>query len=63
MKEIIVKIDADGNLSTEANGFKGRSCLTETMKLLDKLSAKPISQRFKPEYNQQVGQSERIKEC
>ena len=62
MKEIIVKIDADGNMTTEAQGFKGKSCLTETMKLLDKLSAKQISQRLKPEYNQ-VGICDKVAEC
>lgn len=61
MKEIIVKIDENGNMTTEAQGFKGKACLTETMKLLEKLSKQQTSQHFKSEYNQ-IAQAERVAE-
>ena len=61
MPEITITAKEDGTLQTEAQGFKGKACLTETLKILRNLNAKQTSQRLKSEYNQ-VGVMERVAE-
>ena len=36
-QRIVIEIDADGQLSAEADGFSGDTCLTELARLLDGL--------------------------
>jgi hypothetical protein len=51
-RKIVFKISiADAKISSDAQGFKGKSCIKETEKLLAGLNAKCQSRNFKPEYN------------
>lgn len=52
-KQIVFKINIDtGKLTTDAQGFKGQTCLKETEKLLKDLNATRESRRLKAEYNE-----------
>jgi len=50
VKEVIMLIDQQGNITVEAFGFKGESCLKAT-EWLEKLGDKQ-EVKFKPEYYQ-----------
>jgi hypothetical protein len=51
MKEIIVDVSADGEISIESRGFTGKACLEET-KFLKDLLGKEIHKQLTPSYYQ-----------
>jgi hypothetical protein len=51
MKEIIIDVSADGEISIESRGFTGKACLEET-KFLKDLLGKEIHQQLTPAYYQ-----------
>lgn len=51
MKKVTFKIDSDGTLTVDAQGFKGAQCIKATEKLLEGLSVKRQSRKLKAEYN------------
>ena len=57
MKQIIVEISADGEITIETRGFKGAACLKES-KFLKDLLGKELSQQLTPAY---YGNSKKIK--
>jgi hypothetical protein len=51
-RKITFKINIeDGTIATDAQGFKGQTCIKETEKLLAGLNAKCQSRNLKPEWN------------
>ena len=51
MKEIIIDVSADGEISIETKGFSGKSCLEESQFIKD-LLGKEKSQQLTPAYYQ-----------
>ena len=51
MKEIIIDVSADGEISIETRGFSGKSCLKESQFIKD-LLGKEKSQKLIPAYYQ-----------
>ena len=51
MTRRIVFLIKDGKITSDAQGFKGQTCLKETEKILAGLNAKCESRRLKPEWN------------
>jgi hypothetical protein len=50
-KSIKIKINTEtGEMVTEAFGFKGKTCMKETEKLIEGLGAKQTAQKLKPEW-------------
>ena len=49
MKEIIIDISNDGEISIETKGFKGKACIEESQFLKD-LLGKETSKRLTPAY-------------
>ncbi|MCX5814176.1 MAG: DUF2997 domain-containing protein [Proteobacteria bacterium] len=49
MKEIIIDIDNDGEISVETRGFKGKSCLEESQFVKD-LIGQELLQQLTPAY-------------
>lgn len=56
MKEIIVDISEEGEISIETKGFKGKSCVHESQFLKDVLGSE-ISQQLTPAYYQREKES------
>ncbi len=52
MKEIIVEIKNDGEIRIETQGFKGKSCITESQ-FLKKLLGKETAKTLTPTYFQE----------
>lgn len=52
MKEIIIEISDDGEISIETKGFKGKSCIEETKFLKDVLGTE-LSRTLTPAYYDQ----------
>ena len=52
MKQIIVEISPDGEITIETRGFKGKACLKESKFLKDVLG-REISQQLTPAYYQE----------
>ena len=52
MKQIIVEVSPDGDITIETRGFKGIACLKES-KFLKDLLGKEISQQLTPAYYQE----------
>jgi len=52
VKKLIVKIEADGQLSIEAEGFKGNTCLETSRKYIEGLG-RESKQSKKPEFYEQ----------
>jgi len=55
MKTVFVKVDDDGNVIIDFYGFVGKTCETETLKLIKKLEELGITvnitdEQKKPEY-------------
>ena len=58
MKQIKVTIDELGQSTVEANGFKGKKC--DVASVIGDAIGKVESKKIKPEYHQQVQQTQRI---
>ena len=52
MKQIIVEVSPDGEITIETRGFKGPACLKES-KFLKDLLGKELSQQLTPAYYQE----------
>jgi hypothetical protein len=52
MKEIIIDVSADGEISIETRGFKGKSCIEEAKFLKDVLGTE-LSRKLTPAYYEQ----------
>jgi hypothetical protein len=52
MKEIIIEISDDGEISIETKGFKGKSCIEET-KFLKGVLGTELSRTLTPVYYEQ----------
>lgn len=60
MKEMIIDIDADGNMKIEVNGVKGSECLKETKELEEKLGV--VTKRDKkPDFYARIKQTDSTK--
>lgn len=53
MKEMVVTIDKNGNVSIDTKGFVGTDCDTETKKMVDELGT-VLNKDRKPEYYSKV---------
>jgi len=60
MKAVIVIIDTQGKITSEANGFIGSSCMKAT-EFLEKLGS--VKNELKPEYFQKEQGMERLRGC
>jgi len=49
-KTVIITLKTDGTMTTEAEGFTGLSCVTETQKLIDNLCKREIETKHKQEF-------------
>jgi hypothetical protein len=58
MQQVIVNIDADGNVKIEAVGFKGNACEKATA-AIEKAMGSPKGRAKKPEYFVQQGQQQK----
>ena len=58
MKEIIIDVSADGEISIETRGFSGKSCLKESKFIID-LLGKEQSKQLTPAYYQGKHNSKR----
>ena len=52
MKEIIIEISDDGEISIETKGFKGKTCIEEAKFLKDVLGTE-LSRKLTPAYYEQ----------
>jgi len=52
MKEIIIEISDDGEISIETKGFKGKTCIEEAKFLRDVLGTE-LSRKLTPAYYEQ----------
>ena len=52
MKQIIVEVSPDGEITIETRGFRGPACLKES-KFLKDLLGKELSQQLTPAYYQE----------
>ena len=52
MKRIVMKFKEDGTIETDAEGFSGKICVTETDRLLKSLNATVQERKLKREYNE-----------
>ena len=52
MKQIIVEVSPDGEITIETRGFKGKACLKESKFLKDVLG-RELSQKLTPAYYQE----------
>lgn len=50
MKRITITFDGD-QIQTDAQGFEGKNCVSETEKILEELGATLQERKLKPEYN------------
>jgi hypothetical protein len=60
MKEVVVTIDTQGNVTSEATGFIGNSCMRAT-EFLEKLGS--VKSELKSEYFQKEHGQERLRGC
>jgi hypothetical protein len=60
MKEVLITIDTQGNISSEAVGFIGAGCMKAT-EFLEKLGS--VKNEFKSEYFQKEHEQERLRGC
>lgn len=57
-RKVIVKIDALGRPSVEADGFTGTSCEVATKPIEDALAGgNPLNREYKPEWEQSQGET------
>jgi Protein of unknown function (DUF2997) len=55
MKQVIIEVDAEGNIKVEASGFKGADCEKATKALEAALGAQQGDRKRKPEFFQATG--------
>jgi hypothetical protein len=60
MKQIIIDISENGDISIETRGFVGKSCITESQFLKDLLGVE-ISSQLTPAYYQTTDQKQTVK--
>ncbi len=63
MKEIIIEISDDGEISIETKGFKGKTCIEEAKFLRDVLGTE-LSRKLTPAYyEQEINHKKHLQLC